>query len=84
MSLGSTKMNQAFDDKFMEKLKEENPTCWECKGKPDFIYFNDKTLKILSVICEGCKKTIEGTLLFMGKPFCTTPNCQECKDIDKT
>lgn len=64
----------------LNKMKEENIFCWECKGKPEFIYFNDETLKVLSVICKSCRDIFESAIKSIGKRYCTDQNCEKCNE----
>ena len=41
--------------------------CDECKGKPDYLYFDIKERKIVSIICTQCRSIYEAMIRDIAK-----------------
>ncbi len=68
----------------LSELNQKTATCWECKGKPDEVYFRSEDGKegeVLSVICHDCKTAFEATIRSIGRMFGATAD-GDSKDVE--
>lgn len=66
-------------NKIAHELKKLATHCEQCGRKPDFLYFDYETKKILSVICTSCRAAFENAILSIGTSNCSEPNCEDCE-----
>lgn len=49
--------------KVIDLIDKDKLKCEFCKEKPDYLYFRDHDLEILSIICQSCRDIFEKTFI---------------------
>lgn len=66
----------------LDAMRGSDIVCWECQGEPNFVYFNQETREILSVICTRCRSVYESSVFTLGQGYCEAQDdeedCQGC------
>jgi hypothetical protein len=77
----SIKIAVGFMD--IKDMKVEDVVCCECKGRPDFAYFNSDSGNVIAIICKPCRDAFEATIKGMANTFHGPAECGECETLTK-